>query len=68
MRAIKIARSITGKCREPAYKDGNTGTEGCETTKAVEKVNQERAFLTFLNTRTKGHEMKLAKAKFVTVI
>lgn len=41
-------------------------TEGCEITKAVEKMNQEWAFLTFLNTKSKGHETKLVKAKFAT--
>ena len=58
---------MTGKCIEPACEDGNAGTEGCENTKAVKKVNRELAFLAFLNTRTKGHEMKLAKAEFATV-
>lgn len=59
---------MTGKCIELACKDGNAETEGCEITKAVEKVNRERAFLAFLNTRTKGHAVKLAKAKFARVM
>jgi len=53
---------MTGKCTELVCKDGNTETEGCGIIKAVEKVNRGRGFLACLNTRTKGHETKLAKA------
>lgn len=58
---------MTGKCIEPACKDGNAETEVCEITKVVEEVNPEQAFLAFLSTGTKGHEMRLAKDKFATV-
>lgn len=59
---------MTGKYIDLACKDGNTETEGYEITKAVKKVNGERALLAFLNARTKGHEMKLAQAKFATAV
>lgn len=58
---------MTGKCTEPARKDGNAEIEVCEITKVVEEVNPEQASLAFLKTGTKSHEMTLAKDKFSRV-
>lgn len=59
---------MTRKCAEPTCKDGNAETEVCEITEVVEEVNPEQAFLAFLNTGTKSHEMTLAKDKFLTAM